>query len=84
MLKGRCPKAVRAKPHSRRCNADDAHRDGGARKSSVKIMLKVLKILKNLLKLFTLEYEERTVFNDAVMPNFLAEKEILRWGSHFF
>ena len=37
-----------------------------------------------LLKLFTLEYEERTVFNDAVMPNFLAEKEILRWGSHFF
>ena len=27
--------------------------------------------------------EERTVFNDSVMSNFLADKEVLRWESHF-
>jgi hypothetical protein len=37
-----------------------------------------------MLKIFTLKYEERTVFNDSVMSNFLADKEILRWESHFF
>ena len=31
----RCPKAVRAKPPSRRCNADDARREAGAKKSAV-------------------------------------------------
>ena len=37
-----------------------------------------------MLKLFTLKYEERTVFNDSVLSTFLADKEILRWVSHFF
>jgi hypothetical protein len=37
-----------------------------------------------MLKIFTLKYEERTVFNDCVMSNFLADKEILRWESQFF
>ena len=37
-----------------------------------------------MLELFTLKYEERTVFNDSVMSNFLADKEILRWESQFF
>jgi len=38
-----------------------------------------------MLKIFTLKYEERTEsFNDGVMSNFLADKEILRWESHFF
>ena len=38
-----------------------------------------------MLKIFTLKYEERTEsFNDSVMSNFLADKEILRWESHFF
>jgi hypothetical protein len=38
-----------------------------------------------MLKAFTLKYEERTEsINDSVMSNFLADKEILRWGSHFF
>ena len=36
-----------------------------------------------MLKIFTLKYEEITVFNDSVMSNFLADKEILRWESHF-
>jgi hypothetical protein len=37
-----------------------------------------------MLELFTSKYEERTVFNDSVMSNFLADKEILRWEGHFF
>jgi hypothetical protein len=38
-----------------------------------------------LLKIFTLKYEERREsFNDSVMSNFLADKEILRWESQFF
>ena len=37
-----------------------------------------------MLELFTLKYEERTVFNDSVMSNFLADKEILRGVCHFF
>ena len=38
-----------------------------------------------MLKIFTLKYEERTEsFNDSVMSNFLADKEILRWESNFF
>ncbi len=38
-----------------------------------------------MLKIFALKYEERTEsFNDSVMSNFLADKEILRWESHFF
>ena len=38
-----------------------------------------------MLKIFTLKYEERTEsFNDSVMSNFLVDKEILQWGSHFF
>jgi superfamily II DNA helicase RecQ len=38
-----------------------------------------------MLKIFTLKYEERTEsFNDSVMSNFLADKEILRWESRFF
>jgi hypothetical protein len=36
-----------------------------------------------MLELFTSKYEERTVFNDSVMSNFLADKEILRWEGHF-
>jgi superfamily II DNA helicase RecQ len=37
-----------------------------------------------MLKIFTLKYEERTEsINDGVMSNFLADKEILRWVSHF-
>jgi len=36
-----------------------------------------------MLKIFTLKYEERTVFNDSVMSNFLADKEIHRWAGHF-
>ena len=37
-----------------------------------------------MLELFTLKYEEITVFNDSVMSNFLADNEILRWESNFF
>jgi hypothetical protein len=37
-----------------------------------------------MLKIFTLKYEEITVFNDSVMSNFLADNEILRWESNFF
>ena len=33
--------------------------------------------------MFTSEYEERTLFNNSVMSNFLADKEILRWEGHF-
>jgi hypothetical protein len=36
-----------------------------------------------MLELFTFKYEERTVFNDNVMSNFLADKEIHRWEGHF-
>ena len=36
-----------------------------------------------MLKIFTLKYEERTLFNDSVMSNFLADKEILQGESHF-
>lgn len=38
-----------------------------------------------MLKIFTLKYEERSErFNDSIMINFLADKELLRWESHFF
>jgi superfamily II DNA helicase RecQ len=38
-----------------------------------------------MLKIFTLKYEEKSEsFHDSVMSNFLADKEILRWESHFF
>ena len=40
--------------------------------------------VKNMLEMFRLKYEERTVFDDNVMSYFLANKEILRWESHFF
>jgi superfamily II DNA helicase RecQ len=44
-----------------------------------------LKSVNNMLKIFTLKYEERTEsFNDSVLSTFLADKEILRWESHFF
>jgi hypothetical protein len=29
-----------------------------------------------MLEIFTLKYEEITVFNDSVMSNFLADKEV--------
>jgi hypothetical protein len=46
---------------------------------------KYVKKVTNMLKVFTLKYEERTEsFNDSLMSNFLADKEILRWESHFF
>jgi hypothetical protein len=46
---------------------------------------KNVKKVTNMLKVFTLKYEERTEsFNDSLMSNFLADKEILRWESHFF
>jgi hypothetical protein len=45
---------------------------------------KYQKSVKKHVKLFTLKYEERTDFNDSVMSNFLVDKEILRWESHFF
>jgi len=70
MLQVRYPKMVRTKSHSRKGNADDAHREVGAKKSTVTIILQSVKNTRNILKSFTLEYEERTVFNDAVMPNF--------------
>jgi hypothetical protein len=34
----------------------------------------VLKCGENMLKIFTLRYEERTVFNDSIMTNFLSDK----------
>jgi hypothetical protein len=38
-----------------------------------------------MLKIFTLKYEEKSEsFNDLSMSNFLADKELLRWKSHFF
>jgi superfamily II DNA helicase RecQ len=38
-----------------------------------------------MLKIFTLKYEEKSEsFNDSMLSNFLADKEILRWESHFF
>ena len=38
-----------------------------------------------MLKIFTLKYEEKSEsFNDSIMSNFLADKEILRWESNFF
>ena len=38
-----------------------------------------------MLRIFTLKYEEKSEsFNDSVLSNFLANKEILRWESHFF
>ncbi len=38
-----------------------------------------------MLKIFTLKYEEKSKsFNDSMLSNFLADKEILRWESHFF
>ena len=38
-----------------------------------------------MLKIFTLKYEEKSEqFNDSIMTNFLADKELLRWESHFF
>jgi hypothetical protein len=74
----RCPKAVRAKSHSRMCNAGDARRKAGAKIDSNKYT-------KNMLKIFTLKYEERTEsINDSVMSNFLADKEIPQWESLFF
>jgi superfamily II DNA helicase RecQ len=38
-----------------------------------------------VLKIFTLKYEEKSEqFNDSIMTNFLADKELLKWESHFF
>jgi superfamily II DNA helicase RecQ len=38
-----------------------------------------------MLKIFTIKYEERTEsFNDGALSNFLSDKELLRWESHFF
>jgi hypothetical protein len=38
-----------------------------------------------MLNIFAMKCEERTEsFNDCVMSNFLADKEILRWENHFF
>jgi superfamily II DNA helicase RecQ len=38
-----------------------------------------------MLKIFTLKYNEKSEsFNDSAMSNFLADKELLRWESHFF
>lgn len=58
----------------------------GAKKSTViKLPKIVLRSINNILKIFAVKYEESTEsFNDSVMSNFLADKEILRWESHFF
>ena len=70
----RCRKAVRAKPHSRISNAGDARHEAGTKNPQY-----------SMLKLFTLKYEERgESLNDAVMSNFLYDKEVLRWESHLF
>lgn len=38
-----------------------------------------------MLKIFTLKYEEKIEsFNDSILSNFLADKEVLQWESHFF
>jgi superfamily II DNA helicase RecQ len=38
-----------------------------------------------MLKIFTLKYEEKSeLFSDSIMTNFLADKEVLKWKSHFF
>lgn len=38
-----------------------------------------------MLKIFTFKYEEKSErFNDSIMSNFLADKELLKWESHFF
>jgi len=38
-----------------------------------------------MLKIFTLKYEEISeTFNDSILSNFLSDKEILQWESHFF
>jgi len=38
-----------------------------------------------MLKIFTLKYEEKSErFNDSIMTNFMADKELLSWESHFF
>ena len=38
-----------------------------------------------MLKVFTIKYEDKLEsFNDALLANFLADKEVIRWNSHFF
>ena len=42
-------------------------------------------VVIGMLKIFTITFEDNVEsFNDSILTNFLADKEVIKWESHFF